>query len=340
MAKKSLTVFVLAFELLLGAATLGLPTVGQAETLILYSAQHPQTVKALAADFQAQTGITIKIRSGEGPALTAQLVVEGKASPADVYLASNSPELMQLEGKNMLSSVAPATLADIPAQFSSAKGQWVGVMARENVLVYNLKLARAETMPASLMDLADPGWKGRLAIAPSDGDFLPLVSAVLAVKGEAATLAWLKGLRTNAQMFDDNEGVVAAVNRGSVAVGVINSYYWARLKTELGDKGMFSALHHFGHGDVGALVNVCGVGQLKSAKNSDAAQKFLAYLVSARAQTLFATNSITYEYPLRRGVASSALLKPFKDLTPPALTVEQLGDNSQAARLLRTAGLL
>jgi iron(III) transport system substrate-binding protein len=319
-------------------ATATLPA--QAETLILYSAQHPQTVKSLANDFQKLTGINVKIRSGEGPAMTAQLVAEGKATPADVYLASNAPELIQLEEKGLLNAVAPDTLATIPAQYNSGHGQWVGVMARENVLVYNLKLANASNMPASLMDLAQPAWKGKLAIAPSDGDFLPLVSAVLATHGEPATLAWLKGLRSNAQTFDDNEGVVAAVNRGAVAVGIINSYYWARLKTELGDKGIFSALHHFGNGDVGALINVCGAGVLKSAKHADAAQKFLAYLVSERAQSLFASNSITYEYPLRPGVASASLLKPFAELSPPALTVEKLGDNTQPARLLRAAGLL
>ena len=325
---------------LVGATALFVVGFVQAESLVLYSAQHPQTIKALAADFEKESGISVKIRSGEGPAMTAQLVAEGKASPADVYVASNSPELMQLESKGLLSALPATITTPIPAQYSSASGQWVGVMARENVLVYNLKLATPQSMPLSLMDLANPQWKGRIAIAPSDGDFLPLVSAVLALKGEAATLAWLKGLRTNGQMFDDNEGVVAAVNRGAVAVGVINSYYWARLKTELGDKGMFSALYHFSKGDVGALVNVSGAGILKTAKNASAAQKFLAYLVSERGQSLFAGNSITYEYPLRPDVASAPILKPFKELSPPALTVEALGDNAQAARLMRTAGLL
>ena len=316
------------------------PLQAQADTLVLYSAQHPQTVKALAADFKKVSGITVKVRSGEGPALTAQLVAEGAASPADVYLASNAPELTLLESKGLLAALPADVLQPIAPQYSAASGEWVGVMAREDVLVYNLKLATPQGMPASLLELAAPAWKGRIAIAPSDGDFLPLVSAVLALHGEPATLAWLKGLRSNAQMFDDNEGVVAAVNRGSVAVGVINSYYWARLKTELGDKGMFSALYHFGKGDVGALVNVSGAGILKTAKNTAAAQKFLAYLVSERGQTLFAGNSITYEYPLRAGVPSAPLLKPFQELTPPALPMKALGDNSQAARLLRTAGLL
>ncbi|MFC5521764.1 iron ABC transporter substrate-binding protein [Polaromonas jejuensis] len=312
----------------------------QAASLILYSAQHPQTVKLLAADFEKETGISVKLRSGEGPALAAQLLAEGKSSPADVYFTSNSPELMLLEGKGLLSKVQPAALSVIPAQFSSPHGEWVGVMARENVLVYNTLMIQANNMPASLMDLANPVWKGKLAIAPSDGDFLPLVSAVLALKGEQATLAWLKGLHANAQTFDDNEGVVAAVNRGAVAVGIINNYYWARLKTELGDKGIRSALHHFGNADIGALINVSGAGILKTAKNVDAAQKFLAYLVSERAQLLFANSNVTFEYPLNPKVAPSKVLKPFNQLSPPAIDMQKLGDDSQSPRLLRAAGLL
>jgi iron(III) transport system substrate-binding protein len=91
-------------------------------------------------------------------------------------------------------------------------------------------------LPQSLFDLAKPEWKGKVGIAPSDGDFLPLVSAVIAMKGEAQTLEWLKGLKKNSQIFDDDEGVVAAVNRGAVATGVINNYYWARLHAAIGDK--------------------------------------------------------------------------------------------------------
>jgi iron(III) transport system substrate-binding protein len=53
-----------------------------------------------------------------------------------------------------------------------------------------------------------------------------------------------------------------------------------------------------------------------------------------------ARSHIDFEYPLRPGVAPDPLLKPFDQLHPPALTVEQLGDDSQAAKLLREAGLL
>lgn len=322
------------------AAVVTLPAPSRAATLTLYSAQHEQLVDLLIKDFEKASGVTVQARNGEGPAMAAQLLAEGSASPADVYFTENSPELMLLSEKGLLAKVDPATLAAIPARYSSPRGDWVGVLARENVLAYNTRMIQAAQLPASLMDLAGPAWKGKVGIAPSDGDFLPLVSAVIAVKGEAQTLAWLKGLKANAQIFDDDEGVVAAVNRGGVATGIINNYYWARLHVQLGDGATHSALHHFGAGDVGALVNVSGAAVLKSSKHPAAAQQFLAYLVSARAQELMAKSHIDFEYPLRPGVAPDPLLKPFDELHPPALTVEQLGDDSQAAKLLRQAGLL
>ncbi|WP_428996050.1 iron ABC transporter substrate-binding protein [Paraburkholderia ferrariae] len=317
-----------------------LPLAAHAASITLYNAQHEQVVNQLAKDFQQQTGIDVKIRSGEGPALAAQLVAEGEKTPADVYFTENSPELMLLEEKGLLAPVQKATLAAVPERFNSPQGQWVGVTARENVLAYNTAKVQPAQLPKSIFDLAKPEWKGKVGIAPSDADFLPLVDAVLAVKGEAVTLEWLKGLKTNSQIFDDDEGVVAAVNRGAVATGVINNYYWDRLHAQIGDKKTQSAVAHFADGDVGALVNVSGAAVMKSAHNVDGAQKFLAYLVSERAQKLMAQDHISYEYPLRPGVASDPINKPFEQLKPPALTIQQLGDDSQAGKLLRQAGLL
>ncbi|HXZ09044.1 MAG TPA: iron ABC transporter substrate-binding protein [Paraburkholderia sp.] len=323
------------------ALTLSFAAAGaHAASITLYSAQHEQVVNMLAKDFEKQSGISVKIRTGEGPALAAQLVAEGSATPADVYFTENSPELMLLEEKGLLAKVDPATLSTIPARFNSPTDQWVGVTARENVLVYNTAKLQASQLPQSLFDLAKPEWKGKVGIAPSDGDFLPLVSAVLALKGEAQTLEWLKGLKTNAQIFDDDEGVVAAVNRGGVVTGIINNYYWARLHVELGDKATRSALYHFSNGDAGALVNVSGAAVLKTAHNAAGAQEFLKYLVSERAQELMAKSKVSFEYPLHAGVAPDPLLKPFTELSPPTLTLQQLGDDSQAGKLLRQAGLL
>jgi iron(III) transport system substrate-binding protein len=332
-----------AFGALIAGTPFALAGTAQAASsapLTLYSAQHGQLVKLLVADFQKMTGAKVQVHSGEGPEVAAQLVAEGAHSPADVYFTENSPELMLLEEKGLLAKVNAATLKEVPARYSSPQGDWVGVVARENVLAYNPSMIQASQLPASLLDLAKPEWKDKVAIAPADGDFLPLVSAVVALKGREEALAWLKGLKANAKIYDDDEGAVAAVNSGAVATGVINNYYWARLHVEMGDKGTHSTIHHFGNGDVGALVNVSGAAVLKTAHDPALAQKFVAYLVSKRAQELMAKSKIDFEYPLHTGVAPDPLLKPFKQLQPPALTMQQLGDDSQAGDLLREAGLL
>ena len=309
------------------------------ETLTLYCAQHRQMVDQLTTAFTRQTGIVVRTRYGEAPEIASQIVQEGAASPADVYFTENSPELVLLDEKGLLAPVDKNTLADVPVRDSAATGNWLGVLARENVLAFNPHLIAENKLPPSLLDLARPEWKGKLAIAPADADFLPLVEAVAKLKDRDTALAWLKAIKGNAQVFDDDEGVVAAVDRGAAAVGIINNYYWARLHGEKGDATV-SRIHHFVGGDVGGLINVSGAAVLKSSKHQAAAQRFLAFLVSTPVQTTLAAENVDFEYPLARGVKANPLLKPFDQLAPPAIAPKELGDDQDAAKLLREAGLL
>ena len=308
--------------------------------LTIYAAQHHQLVDMVAEAFTKETGIPVRSRFGEAPELASQIVREGARSPADIYFTENSPELTLLDEKSLLAPVLPATLALVPPQFSSADGRWLGLLARENVLAYDPAKLKDADLPASLLDLAKPEWKGRVAVAPSDADFLPLVQAVVVLKGRDAALAWLKGLKANAQVFDDDEGVVSAVERGTVAAGVINSYYYYRARVEQGADKTRSMIHHFGGGDVGALLNVSGAAVLKASRNQDEAQRFLAFVASRPVQEMLGRSDIDFEYPLSPGVGPNPALKPMDQLQPPALTLKQLGDDQDSAKLLRQSGLL
>lgn len=322
------------------AVILGLAPSAQAQTLTLYSAQHEQVINMLTAAFTKNTGIKVKVHEGEGPDIASQILQEGADSPADVFFTENSPELVLLDEKGFLAPVAPATLAEVPAKYNAADGNWLGVLARENVLDFNPSMVQESAMPASLLDLAKPEWAGKLGIAPSDADFLPLVSAMIEQYGKEKTLAWLQGLKTNSKIYQDDEGVVAAVARGDVAAGIVNNYYWARLETALGPAKIDSTIYHFKGGDIGGLVNISGAAVLKSSKNQAAAQKFLAFLVSQQAQQLLGQSEVDFEYPLRPGVPPNKILLPFKDLQPPAISSAQLGDDQQAGSLLQQAGLI
>lgn len=316
------------------------PAAAATETLTLYSAQHSQVVHMLTEAFTRQTGIAVRVHSGEGPQIAGQIVREGRASPADIVFVENSPELVLLDQHHLLAPVAAATLERVPRRDSAPDGHWLGVLLRQNVLAWNPSLIKRDSLPHTLLELADARWKGKIAIAPSDADFLPLVGALIHTLGTDKTLAWLEGLRRNALIYQDDEGVVAAVNRGSVATGIVNNYYWARLRTELGAARTPSRIAHFAPGDIGNLVNVSGAAVLASSRHQAAAQRFLAFLVSREAQQMLARSSVDYEYPLVPGVAPNPLLTPADELHPPAIAPTALGNDRAAARLLERAGLV
>lgn len=317
----------------------GASTSGSSGSITVYSGQHEQTVAALTADFTTRTGIEVALRSGGEGELANQVLQEGSGSPADVFYAGNPPALGILAEKGLLAPVDPATLAAVPAEDSSPDGVWTGVSARASVLAYNTSKLAEGDLPGSLLDLADPAWKGKIAFAPTETDFQPLVTAVIRQEGEAAAETWLKGLKDNASVYEDNEAIIAAVNRGDIAAGLVEHYYWYRLRDELGAGEIDSALHYFAAGDPGGLVAVSGAGILKSSSHQADAQAFLKYLVSRPAQEII-VNSKSYEYPLLAGVSNPKLERTFDALKPPSVSISDLGDGREAFALMQKVGLL
>lgn len=314
---------------------------GQAASLTVYNGQHPQTTQSLVSAFERHTGINVSVRDGDEDALADQIVAEGPHSPADVIYTENSPALEYLQSKKTLAPLDPSTLARTPSRFNSARGQWVGVSARVSVMIYNPSLIKKTDLPTSVLQLAEPRYRGKLALAPGETDFQPVVTSVAHQVGSAAALRWLEGLKANAagHQYSDNETVTNEVNRGAVALGVINQYYWYRLRAELGAGAMHSKLASFAPGDPGYVLDVSGAAVLASSRHRSEAQRFVAFLVSRQGQEIIA-HSDSFEYPIASGVTTAAPETPFDQLAPNPISVAQLGDGSRAISLLRQSGLL
>jgi len=298
--------------------------------LTLYNGQHEQTTVLLVHDFERQTGIKVQIRSGDESTLANQIVQEGSNSPADVFYTENSPALEALGQKGLLAPVDSATLAAVPRSSSSPRGDWVGVSARVSELVYN---------PSKIKASEEPNFKGKVAYAPSETDFQPLVTSIIKLKGKTTAEAWLLGLKETGRVYPDNETVVTQVNNGQSAIGPINHYYWYRLRREQGAGGTHSRLAAYEKGDPGDLIDVSGAAVLRSSGKQAKAQKLLAYLVSESGQRTLG-GSDSYEYPLRPGVPPAHGLAPLASFGRSVLTPAQLGDGHEALELEQKLGLL
>jgi iron(III) transport system substrate-binding protein len=308
------------------------------KSIVVYNGQHPELTQALVSAFEKQTGIKVNMRTNDSVVLADQLLSEGSHTPADVFISENSPEMMMLEQHGFLAKLDASTLAEIPAKDDSPTGQWVGMALRVSSLVYDPALLPASKLPKSVLDLAQPQWKGKIAIAPTDSDFPPLVGAVIAKDGNAAAATWLAGLKRNGELYQDDEAVVAAVNRGDVATGIINQYYWYRLRLEVGTSSVHSALYYFPNGDVGSITNISGAAVIASSKHQDAAEQFVKFLVSPVAQKIISTGD-DFEYPARPGVPPNSELPPLSAIAHATLSASVLGNDEEAAKLLEKSGL-
>src|ERR1700685_823601 len=266
-------------------------------SITLYSGQHEQTTDGLVAAFEQQTGITVNVRNDDEDTLANLIALQGSHSPADVFYTENSPPLEFLQEKGLLSAVDPNTLKEATAKYNSPQGDWVGVSARVSVLIYNPSLISESQLPTSVMQLAEPKYKGKLALAAGETDFQPIVTSVLRAHGTAATLKWLSALKANAagHLYPDNETIASDVNKGSAALGVINQYYWYRMRAEIGAGAIHSKITHFAPHDPGYVIDVSGAAILKSSKHQAAAQQFLAFLVSKPAQEIIGGHSLSSE---------------------------------------------
>ena len=330
-----------AASLLATLAGCGSTAVKESTTLILYNGQHAETTASLVAGFEKQTGIQVEVRSNDEDVLADQIVQEGNDSPADLIYTENSPALEYLQGRGLLAPVPRSTLEHVPSRYNSPAGDWVGVSARVSVLVYNTRLLRPSQLPTSVMELAGPRWKGLLAIAPGETDFQPIITSIVRHYGRTAALQWLDAVKTNAgqHVYPDNETVTSMVNSGQAAIGIINHYYWYRLRAEVGKSQLHSAIAYFAPHDAGYVVDVSGAAVLNSSRHRAAADKFLAYLVSRQGEQLLA-HSDSFEYPLGSGVKTAQSLRPFASLQPAPLTIADLGDGAEAVALLHQSQLL
>ncbi|KAB0509799.1 iron ABC transporter substrate-binding protein [Pseudomonas moorei] len=306
--------------------------------IVVYNAQHEGLTKAWVEGFTQETGIPVTLRNGDDTEMGNQIVQEGAASPADVFLTENSPAMVLVDNAGLFAPVDKTTLEQVDSAYRPAHGKWVGIAARSTVFVYNPSKLSETELPKSIMDLAAPAWKGRWAASPGGADFQAIVAAILQQKGEAATLEWLKAMKTNFTAYRGNSSVLKAVNAGQIDSGVIYHYYSLVDQSKTGENSKNTALHYFKHKDPGAFVSISGGGVLASSQHKEQAQAFLKYVTGKEGQATL-KNGNSFEYAVGKNAQSNPKLVPLQQLDAPTVDASKL-DSKKAVELMTQAGLL
>lgn len=314
------------------------PTPAETTALTLYCGRTEALVAPVIAEFEAASGIDVRVNYADTQQLAATLLEEGDRSPADLFFAQDASTLGLLEAEGLLAPQPEAVLSLVAPQFRSPGGAWIGTSGRARVLAYNTARVGAAELPNSLDELTGPTWRARVGWAPENASFQSFVSAMVRLRGADAAGTWLRAMQANApRAYPSNTPAVLAVSRGEIDVALTNHYYLYRLRDEHG-ADFPVANHYFRDGRSGALVNVSGIAQLSSAAQPEAARAFVEYLLSAEAQGHFAREN--HEFPVIDDVATPTDLPPLAELNSPTIDLAQLGDLETAVRLLRDSGAL
>jgi iron(III) transport system substrate-binding protein len=310
---------------------------GGRDALTIYSGRDEALIGPLLEQFAEDNDIAIDVRYGETADLALLIAEEGDDTPADVFLSQSPGAVGFLANEGLLGELSAEELSAVDARFESDDGRWIGLSARQRVLVYNEELVDEADLPDSVLDLTGETYAGDVALAPTNGSFQDFVTAMRQTEGEDVTARWLGDMQANGSpTYADNSSIVDAVARGEVPMGLVNHYYNYRKLEE--DPGAPSRNYAFPDGDVGSLLIASTASIVASTDKQDDATAFIDYLLSDDAQQFYSDE--TFEYPLTEGVEPSAELPPLDSLETPDIDLNDLGNLQETATLIEESGLL
>jgi iron(III) transport system substrate-binding protein len=293
-------------------------------TLTVYSGREEEIVEPLFEMFEEETGVDVEVRYGESAELAATIAEEGDSSPADVFFAQDPGSLGAVEGQDLLAELPEDTLERVDERFRDPDGHWIGTSGRARVVAYNTEMLAEDELPDSILDFADPEWKGKIGFPPTNASFQAFVTAMRLTEGDDATREWLEAIKANEpKLYESNTPTVEAAAAGEIEVGFVNHYYLYIIKEEQPDAPV--ANHYLEAGDPGALVSVAGAGILEGAANADEAQRFVDFLLSEEGQRFYAEEAEEAEYPLIEGVEPRAGLPSLEELQGPDVQLDEFG---------------
>ncbi|WP_210200125.1 iron ABC transporter substrate-binding protein [Pararhizobium haloflavum] len=308
-----------------------------AQELTLYSGRGESLVAPLIEMFEEQSGIAVEVRYGGTAEMAVLIQEEGDASPADIFWAQD-PGALGAVG-DLFAPMPDNVLANVPEQLRDDDGRWVAASARARTFIYSPERVGDDEMPASIADLADEQYRGRVGWAPTNGSFQAHLTALRVLLGEEETKAWLEAMIANdTQIYSNNGSQLQAVADGEIDFGLVNHYYLLRQKASDAAFPVDQSL--FEDGDAGNLLMAAGVGVLASSDQPEEARQFVEFLLSEEAQSYFAQDN--QEFAITEGADNSGIEPSIEDVlaASPDLDLNDIDDLEGTLDLLREVGLL
>jgi iron(III) transport system substrate-binding protein len=292
----------------------------------IYSYREPKLIEPLLKAFTEKTGIKANVIFASS-GLVERMVAEGRNSPADVLLTNEFGLLVQAVDAGVSQTVtSPELNAAIPAAFRDPAGQWFGLTKRARVAYVSKDRVTQPTL--TYEELADPKWKGKICTRSGQHTYnIALIASMIAHLGEDKAEVWLNGVKANLarKPAGGDREAVRDVAAGQCDIAIGNTYYMAAMLANPDQKAWADAVRIVfpNNEGRGTHVNITGAVVAAHAPNAANAVALITFLASPEAQAMYATAN--GEYPVREGVAPSAMVAAWGTPKPDTLPLADIG---------------
>ena len=288
--------------------------------------------------YEQKTGVKVNAvydtEETKSTGLANKLLAEKNRPQADVFWSNEPVRTLVLKKNNVLASYKSPNAEGIPETFKDPGGYWTGFSARSRVIVYNTNLVKPEEAPKSVFDLADPKWRGQVAIAdPRFGSTSFHVAALYAQLGDEQADEFFRKLKANdVKIVPGNSVVRDMVARGEVKVGLTDT---DDVNVALED-GQPVAMVFPDREGIGVPVMPNMVSFIAGAPHAEAGKQLIDYLLSPEVERLLA-QSEAVQIPLRPGVDGPKNIPPLSSFKPMTLNYGSAADRVEdVTRRLQT----
>jgi iron(III) transport system substrate-binding protein len=198
-------------------------------TVTIYVSTDRVFSEPVLREYERRSGVKVSpvydTEETKSTGLANRLLAEKNRPQADVFWSNEPVRTLVLKSRGVLAPYRSSNADGIPPVLVDPEHFWTGFSARIRVIAYNTRLVTADQAPRSVFDLADPRWKGQIAMAdPRFGSTSFHVAALYALAGDEKMDDFFRRLKANGvRIVDGNSAVRDLVARGDVKVGLTDT---------------------------------------------------------------------------------------------------------------------
>jgi len=276
---------------------------GAAGEVVVYVSEDQVFSQPVLERFQRETGIRVRAvydtEETKSTGVMNRLLAERGNPQADLYWANEPLRAEVLRQRGVAGPYRSPAAEGIPDTFRDPEWHWTGFSARLRVLVVHTPLEGEP--PASVLELADPRWSGRVVLAnPLFGTTTSHVAALFVALGDGGARSLLERLKANGVVLSTSNGESAdLVAAGQAAVSLVDSDD-AVNRIRRGEP-LRMIVPDQGPGDPGCFVVPNAVVLVRGGPHPEAARKLADFLLSPETERQLARADCA-QIPLHPGV--------------------------------------